>query len=286
MDVLVTASLIGAFLAGIAALFAPCCISVLLPTYFASIFKAKTKIFFMTFVYFAGLSLVFLPLGLGFGGLGAIFREAHNLIYYLGALFLIVLAATVFLGFHFSLPFSFNQKLESQNIPSVLVLGVFSGLATTCCAPVLAGVLTLSALPGSVLWGGIYSLAYVLGMVAPLFVIAWFMDKSDLTQKFLFFKKGLAYRIGKRQVSITYANLISASTFLALGILILVLNMTGKLQTESSLQAKTNVFLMKLVDSISVIIGNVPGFVPALFFLVMLLVIVGIVLKGLSNRSR
>ena len=54
METLVTTSLIAAFVAGVAALFAPCCISVLLPSYLGNIFKEKYKIYSMTFVFFFG----------------------------------------------------------------------------------------------------------------------------------------------------------------------------------------------------------------------------------------
>ena len=52
MEILVGTSLIAAFVAGVAALFAPCCITVLLPSYLGNIFKEKYKIFFMTFIFF------------------------------------------------------------------------------------------------------------------------------------------------------------------------------------------------------------------------------------------
>ena len=78
MDILINTSLITAFVAGIAALFAPCCITVLLPAYLASIFKQKKKVFFMTFVFFLGIFLVFLPLGLGFGWFGRLINQFHG----------------------------------------------------------------------------------------------------------------------------------------------------------------------------------------------------------------
>lgn len=54
----------------------------------------------------------------------------------------------------------------------VLSLGVFSGIASSCCAPVLAGVMTLSALSGSAVGGLLLGFANVFGMVIPLFVMA------------------------------------------------------------------------------------------------------------------
>ncbi len=43
-DTLYNISLIAAFIAGMVALFAPCCISYLLPAYFGSVFKEKKKV--------------------------------------------------------------------------------------------------------------------------------------------------------------------------------------------------------------------------------------------------
>ena len=75
MELVATASFITAFIAGMAALFAPCCIGVLLPSYLASVFKTKTKIFLMTFVFYLGILTVFLPLGLGMASLSSFFSD-------------------------------------------------------------------------------------------------------------------------------------------------------------------------------------------------------------------
>ena len=284
MDVLISASLITAFLAGMAALFEPCCIGVLLPTYLSSIFKHKIKIFFMTFVFFLGILIVFLPLGLGFGALGTLLMQLHDIIFWLGGLFLIFLSLSMWFGLHLQLPFHFTQKLENQSFSSVLVLGIFSGLAVTCCAPVLAGVLALSILPASVFWGGMYAFTYVLGMLTPLFLIALFLDKINFTDKFSFFQRGVTYKLGGKEISLTYANVISASIFLVAGVLILILNMTGNLESESAMQIRLNILLKELVDSISSFLAIVPGFTFVLLFLLLFLVILRMALKQLKSK--
>src|SRR3989338_8320750 len=172
MDLLISASFIASFFAGVAALFAPCCVTVLLPTYFASIFKQRSTVFLMTFIYFLGLLAVFMPIGLGVSTITQLFSEYHNIIFTAGSLFLIFLGLTLILGVQFSFPAFVHPQLKNSGLLSVFVLGVFSGIATTCCAPVLAGVLALAALPASFLLGGAYTLAYVLGMVIPLFVLS------------------------------------------------------------------------------------------------------------------
>jgi len=285
MDILINTSLLIAFFAGMASLFAPCCISVLLPTYFASIFRQKKQVFFMTFVYFIGILLVFLPLGLGFGSLGVLFTQFHDWIYMGGAIFLLILAFSIFLGFHFMLPLHVSPKLKNQNIPSIFILGLFSGLATTCCAPVLAGVLTLSVLPGSILLGSIYALTYVLGMVIPLFIIALFLDKINFTQKFLIFRKTLSYKILGRKVILTMSNFFASLMFLFMGSLILFLGVTGRLTMKSDFQRVINVFTAKYLILITDFIKNIPGFVFPLIFILIFAVIIKITLKQVKQNQ-
>ena len=256
--VLIIASLATAFIAGIAALFAPCCITVLLPAYLGSIFRQKRTVMLMTFVFFMGLLTVFLPLGLGFASLGALFSKYHNLLFALGGILLLFLGASILLGIHFSLPFSSHPKMKVQGAGSVFVLGIFSAFATLCCAPVLAGVLALSILPGSIFWGGMYALAYVLGMVFPLFVLAYFMDKSDLGNKLNFFKKQASYSIAKKNVRITIAEMASGIMFVLMGLFILYLAKAGKLAMSSDYQLSVNIFMANMTSSINSFFAKVP----------------------------
>src|SRR3989344_3460178 len=129
MNLLISTSLIAAFFAGVAALFAPCCITVLLPTYFTSIFKQKTTIYLMTFVFFLGLLTIFLPLGLGASFLSQVFSRYHNLIFALGGIFLILLGASLLFGLSLSLPFTVHPRLKKYDYASIFVLGIFSGVA-------------------------------------------------------------------------------------------------------------------------------------------------------------
>jgi len=251
MEILIVTSLIVAFIAGIAALFAPCCITVLLPAYLGSIFRQKRTVLLMTFVFFLGLLTVFLPLGLGVAGLGQLFSQYHNVIFTLGGLFLLLLGISILLGIHFSLPFSINYTNKVTGAGSVFILGIFSGFATLCCAPVLAGVIALSALPGSVFWGGMYSLVYVLGMVLPLFIIAFFVDKTNVTEKLVIFKKRISYLFFGKKINITIANVVSGITFLLMGILILYLAKTNQLAMGGGeYQITINIYMAKLTNFI------------------------------------
>lgn len=279
MDLLVSASFIASFVAGIAALFAPCCITVLLPTYFASIFKQKATVFLMTFVYFLGILSVFLPIGLGVSFLTQVFSQYHDTIFIIGGVFLLFLGMTLLLGQQFSLPFSVHPELKRQDFISVYVLGIFSAIATTCCAPVLAGVLTLSALPGSVFLGGVYTLAYVLGMVLPLFIIAIFLDKVDFTKKFFAFRKTVSYSVLGQKISLTFANLFSGLMFLVLGIVIIYLARTTQLASHSSYQVALNIYLTKFIQSISQFTKVIPEVAWAVIFVGIALAIIYFAVK-------
>ncbi len=283
MELLVSASFIAAFVAGVAALFAPCCVTVLLPTYLASVFSQRLAVFLMTFVYFLGLLTVFLPIGLGAVALTLIFSTYHNIIFSLGAIFLILLGTTLLLGMQFSFPFSVHPQLKKASIGSVFTLGIFSGIATTCCAPVLAGVLALAALPGSFLLCGAYTLAYVLGMVVPLFIIAAALDRFNFTKKFFAFRKTVGYSIFGRKIRLTLSNLISGAMFLILGIFVLYLSLTGNLVSHASYQISINIYLTKFIQFIGGYTKVIPEPIWALIFLGIFILITKIAFGQFKN---
>ncbi len=271
MNLLVSTSIVAAFVAGIAALFAPCCITVLLPSYLGSIFRERRKVFLMTFIFFLGILVVFLPLGLGSALFSQFLSRYHNIIFATGGIFLLGLGLTMVLGVHWSLPFHVNPQLKRHNAFSVFTLGIFSGIATTCCAPVLAGVLALSVLPGSVWLGGVYTLAYVMGMVAPLFVLALLLDKTKATQKMMRMRKPIEYRLGPRTVSLSIPDLISGLVFIGMGVLTTWLALGNRLAMQSGLQVSINIWTTKFLQSIQGVIDLLPqswwAALFALFFL-------------------
>ncbi len=191
MDVIFSASILASFLAGLVALFAPCCITVVLPAYLASALKRRHQVVGLTLVFFAGLAVVLVPIALGAAWLASVFRDFHRELYLIGGALMIVFAWSAARGL--KLPFSFHPRLSALDPArpaSVFAIGVFSGAATACCAPVLAGALTLSVLSGSFLKALIVALAYVAGMIFPLLLAAFFYDRFNLGENRLF--KGLA----------------------------------------------------------------------------------------------
>lgn len=282
MELLLGTSLAAAFIAGLAALFAPCCITVLLPSYLASVFREKSKVFLMTFIFFLGIAAVFVPIGLGVAALGQAFSRYHNTIFAVGGIFLFLLGIGLLAGKSFSLPFKIHPALKKHNAFSVFVLGVFSAIATTCCAPVLAGVLAMAALPGSVGWGAVYALSYVLGMVSPLFFIAAFLDKFDFTGKLAGFQKSLEYSLGGRTVRITIAELIAGAVFTAMGGLTIWLAFANKLFAHSAYQVSVNIYLTRFLN----LAGRFINFVPEYVWAAAVVLAVGWIIKLSVGRFR
>lgn len=240
----------------------------------------------MTFVYFLGLLTVFLPIGFGAGFLTQIFSQYHNAIFLAGAIFLIFLGVSLISGKQLSLPTPIHPQLLTSGLGSVFVLGIFSAIATTCCAPVLAGVVALSVLPGSFLLGGIYALAYVLGMVAPLFVLASLMDKADFTQKLLILRRPTIIDIFGQKIRVTFSNLFSGIIFLALGVLTLYLERTNQLITHSSYQLITNIFLNKLVRSVGTYTSTLPEYVWLGIFLLIAIIIIKQAVRQIKHLQK
>jgi len=103
MNTLFQLSLLASFIAGMVALFAPCCITFLLPAYFANVFKEKRRVVLMTFIYSLGIFTVMLPVVLGARALTQLFFNLHDQTYVIGGLFLI------FVGFS-TLPFHLHPR--------------------------------------------------------------------------------------------------------------------------------------------------------------------------------
>ena len=283
VELLISASLAAAFIAGIAALFAPCCITVLLPAYLGSIFRQKHKVMIMTLVFFLGLLVVFLPLGLGMAWIGQVLSQYHNAIFIIGGIFLALLGVSILMGFHFSLPFAIHPTTKIVGAGSVFVLGIFSAFATLCCAPVLAGALALSVLPGSILWGGIYSVAYVLGMVAPLFAVAYFIDKTNAVQKLGFFKKPISYSIFGRKIELRFVDALAGATFILMGALILYLAKANKLAMQgSAYQTAVNIYMENITNSISNFISKI----PAIIWIILIVASITLVALALIKKAK
>jgi len=210
--------ILGSFLGGIVALFAPCCVTVLLPLYIGSLFRHTTKVFAMTGVFAAGLALVLIPITLGVGFLAELFHVYHQELYIFGGIIIALAGLATVMGIKMPIPHLKSPSIGEGNRVGwvgALLLGIFSGIASACCAPVLAGSITLALLSGS-FWSAVgVSLFYILGMVAPLLVIALFWDKIA------------ASHMQTIRVCGSYLKYVTGGLFLVVGIMLLYLGVTG-----------------------------------------------------------
>ncbi|MBI2443566.1 MAG: hypothetical protein HYV40_06725 [Candidatus Levybacteria bacterium] len=227
-EVIFQTSLIAAFVAGMVALFAPCCISFLLPAYLGNVFKEKEKVVLMTLVFGLGIFVVMMPAVLGVAALSKALFVYHDSIYYLGGFVMLLAAAITFLGLKLPMP-SFGHTIgKKADVFSVFTLGIFSGITSACCAPVLIGILTLTFLSPNFLGALGIGGMYVLGMVMPLLLIAVFLSGRMI--KFMFLRKKLfsIQLLGKERVIIV-SNFIAGSIFALTGFMILYLKSIGRL---------------------------------------------------------
>ncbi|SDS22056.1 Cytochrome c biogenesis protein CcdA [Brevibacterium siliguriense] len=171
-------SLISAFIGGILALLSPCA-ALLLPAFFGSTVGAGSRLILHGLIFYVGMLVVLIPLGMGAGTLGALFTSHRGAIVLVASVILIVLGIVQFFGFGFDpakmLPgadAARQRSAQATGWTKTFLLGATSGIAGVCAGPILGAVLTLAATKGSSVLGGIMLAVYGAGMVVPLFVIA------------------------------------------------------------------------------------------------------------------
>ncbi len=234
MDGVFQISLIAAFIAGMVALFAPCCITFLLPSYLGSVFKEKEKVLLMTLIFGLGIFIMLFPAVIGVGLVSKLLFRFHDNIYYLGGLVLLAVALITFLGIKMPMPSLPGRKNpEKVDAFSVFVMGIFSGITSACCAPVLVGILTFAFLSPNLLGATLIGVVYVLGMVTPLLLISLFLNGKIDKVQFLRKPAGQLTIFGRTYFIMT-SNLIASMIFFLTGLLTLTLNYQGKLSMAKS----------------------------------------------------
>ena len=216
-------SLTAAFIGGMVALFAPCCITFLFPSYLGTIFKERNRVVFLTLIFALGLGSILVPIALGFRFIVSFFDQFHTTVYLLGALVMFLVGLMTLFDTKLMLPLPRYTMPQKTTVGSTFLLGIFSGITSSCCAPVLFAAITLSTLSPTLLTSLIVSFVYVLGIVFPLFLLSLFYEK--ITNQYL-------YNIKKRTEK--PLKLLAAGTFIVSSVVIAVMALTGKIQMETS----------------------------------------------------
>lgn len=270
-----------AFLGGLLALLSPCS-ALLLPAFFAYSIDTRAKLVARTGIFYAGLATTLVPLGAAGSFAGRLFYGHRDLLVTAGGWLIVVLGVLQVLGLGFASRriAEASGRIRPTTAFSVYALGLVYGLAGFCAGPILGSVLTVAALSGSPVYGGLLLAVYALGMAVPLFLLALLWERHDLGRRR--WLRGRPIRIGRasgRSVEVHSSSLLSGLFFIALGTLFLVFDGTTALPG-----------LLSVDDSFAVEerVGALGRAVPdwALLGAVVAVVAVALVWRGRRGKER
>ncbi len=279
-------SVLAAIIAGAIALFAPCCISVMLPAYFASSFQNRRLLVAMTFLFAAGIATVILPIAMGASLLRQFLTTQYTAIYVTGGVLMLALAGYVLLGGQIHLPMPGRRAGGKTGMLSVYSLGILSGVASSCCAPVLAGVIALSSVVSSFWLALGLGAAYVFGMVAPLFLIALLWDRYDWRASRLFRPRSYTWRLGSLTRTLTATGLASGILLAIIGGGMLWIGLVYRsMPPLADWQVRFSAALQHIGQIVTNALAFVPNWVGALIFLVLLGGLAWYALRQVGGRA-
>ncbi|HEX9131065.1 MAG TPA: cytochrome c biogenesis protein CcdA, partial [Ktedonobacteraceae bacterium] len=210
----------------------------------------------------------------------------HATIYVVGGMLLFGLAIYLLLGGQVHLPMPGRRAGGKAGVASVYSLGVFSGITSSCCAPVLAGVIALSsAAPSFGIALGLGT-AYVFGMVAPLFMISLLWERFDWRASRLFHPRSFTWKLGPLQRTISATNLASGLLLLLMaGAMIWVGFTFGSMQTLTGWQATLAVGLQHIGRVITGAFAWLPNWAAALVLLLLIALLAWRALRQVGSNA-
>ena len=215
-----------------------------------------------------------LPIALGFRELINIFNDYHPYFYGIGALVMILLGLLLIWQFKLPMWITPRQLQGRATFGSLFLLGITSGLATACCAPVLIGAIALTSLSPSTFLALLIGLSYVAGMVTPLLLGAVLMKNDYLIKMRTFLNRPLG--------PTTAGSLIGGGVMILYGVYLGVSVLTGRLNV-----AVENDFAVKVLTigrNISKFLNENP-----VFAILALIVMAGIVywaIKAIKKEAK
>lgn len=204
-----------AFLVGVIAILTPCSIAIL-PSFFAYTFKEKKELVKMTLMFFLGFTPVFILMGIAaayFGKTLAIFQDQNTLVMASGFV-LLAFGVMALFGKGFSGFTSFrNRKPETDSL-GVFFLGLFFAVGfTACMGPALFGMLLISGVLKNYYYSAFLMFFYSLGVFVTFFIVAFFMDRFNFSEKINRLNKKIGFPI---------TNLISGTLLIMLGFIFIL----------------------------------------------------------------
>ncbi|HEY3292137.1 MAG TPA: cytochrome c biogenesis protein CcdA [Candidatus Nanopelagicaceae bacterium] len=261
-QILFSTTILASFLGGVVALFAPCCVSVMLPAYFASTFRRRSYIVAMTLVFAAGVATIILPIALGAAIVSRALLDYHLWIFSIVGLVMFTVGIITLIGWKMMLPMP-SRKGGHSGIGAVYGMGVFSGASSACCAPVLAGVVALSGAASSLTASVTVGLAYVFGMVAPLALLAIVWDRRDWGNSALLSARTVPIWPGAKK-RIPWVTSVSGYLMIAMGLLTIVLALRGPGMAANGWQVEVTAALGHASAVIQRFLSFAPGWIYSL----------------------
>lgn len=253
----------------------------MLPAYFASTFHRRTQIVGMTLVFATGVATIILPIALGASAISGLVSGHHTVVFTIGGLAMLAMGLAMVLGVKFMLPMPALRGGTGHGLGSVYGLGVFSGAASACCAPVLAGVAAISGATASFPAALSIGVAYVFGMVAPLSVIAVLWDRHDWGRAKLLTGRSVTLRLRDRQRIVPLSAAVSGALLTVMGILTIVLAFRRQSMATDGWQVRVSAALTHTATVLREKLAFIPG--PVLSAL-MIAGLVYLVLRAVRAR--
>ncbi|WP_426621885.1 cytochrome c biogenesis CcdA family protein [Microbacterium sp. As-52] len=234
-----------------------------MPAFFASTIGTGSRLALHGAIFYGGLLVVLVPLGVGAGALGALFVSHRQVVVLVSSVVLVVLGIAQTLGFGFDparlLPAGADlhaRAASKSGIAKTAILGAASGIAGFCAGPILGAVLTLAATRGNAVAAGALLAVYGAGMVVPLLLIAALWQKLGARGRRVL--RGRTFTFLGRQWHTT--SVITGLLVTGVGILFWVTNgLVGApelvpVEAQAWLQANASVLANPLVDIILILI--------------------------------
>ncbi len=257
-----------AFAGGVLALLSPCA-ALLLPAFFASTVGARGKLLVHGAVFYIGLLITLLPVGIGVGALAGTVAEHRTAIIAVASIVIVVLGVIQLVGRGFDISRAIpgisrlqEQSVERAGFVKTLILGAVSGVAGFCTGPILGAVLTMAASRGMA-GAGVLLGIYALGMVVPLMAIAAVWDRlGERVRRVL---RGRELSVGRMRIHST--NLVTGVLLIVVGVAFWFTN--GFISLPEPVDADTQ---LRLQDGVSVLSDPVVDIVAIIVVAAALLV--------------
>lgn len=212
-------SFIAAFIAGGLSVL-PACGPALLPAFFAYAFSRPKRLVFGTAVFAISFAVVFIPFALGVVWLAQLLSLEHVLLTRIVGVVLLLFAIGALMGVSGPYRARSGAPQAGSGIWQAAALGLTFGFtSSSCIAPVLGAIITLSINTESVLDAFALLVWFVLGMFTPLLVAAVCMRWFGQRRIAAVLQQGVEIQLGSRTHRFYWGQLLAAVLFGGLGLL-------------------------------------------------------------------